>query len=362
MSDVSDAPVGDEAAAAALGTEPGVAADLSPAGWLRDAWPDRGRRRLATASLLAAVVLGLLGLASAAARWSPGAMGVAAGSAPRSLPWSLPYGKGMWIWQPEHTEGGDARAIIRRAKEVGLTHLYVRTGSSWDGFYAGPFLDQILPAAHAAGIRVYGWDFPRLITPGDDVNRAVAAVNYRTPSRHRIDGFAADVETRAEGTAVSPEAATAYGNGLRDALGESFPLVAVVPRPSAWTKAIFPYAEVVARFDAIAPMVYWLNREPGSDVAGAMADLRPYGKPVFPVGQAYDGGPEGGRPGVPPRDELLRFFSVAYDKGADGVSFWSWQAANEQAFDSIRDAPEFRTRVPGSGTLNRSRLSRGPGL
>ncbi len=362
MSDVTDGSVGDEVVAAALGPEPGAAADLTPAGWFRDAWPSRGRRRLAAATLVVAIGLGLTGLASAAARWSPGAMGVTAGSAPRSLPWSLPYGKGMWIWQPEHTEGGNAAAIIGKAREVGLTHLYVRTGSSWDGFYAGPFLDRILPAAHAAGIRVYGWDFPRLISPGDDVNRAVAAVKYRTPTGHRIDGFAADIETPAEGTALSPEAATAYGNGLRDVLGESFPLVAVVPRPSEWTKTFYPYAEVAGRFDAIAPMVYWLDREPGRDVAGAMADLRPLGKPIFPVGQAYDGGPEGGRPGVPPREELLRFFSVAYDKGADGVSFWSWQAANQQAFESIRDAPEFRVRVPGSGTLNRSRLSRATGL
>ena len=277
---------------------------------------------------------------------------------PKSLPWSLPYGKGMWIWQPNASEGGNARAIVARAKAIGLTHLYVRTGSTWDGFYAGPFLDRILPAAHAAGIRVYGWDFPRLMSPADDVARAAAAVSYRTPTRHRIDGFAADIETPSEGTAISREAATAYGNGLRDAFGESFPLVAVVPRPSAWLSATrYPYAQIVARFDAVAPMVYWLNREPGSDVARALADLRPYGKPVFPVGQAFDGGPEGGRPGVPPRGELLRFFQVAYDQGADGVSFWSWQGADQQAFDSIRDAPEFRVRVTGSGTLNRSRPS-----
>jgi hypothetical protein len=131
----------------------------------------------------------------------------------------------------------------------------------------------------------------------------------------------------------------------------------VVPRPSPYLTS-YPYAAVVQRFDAVAPMVYWLNREPGTDVAGALADLRPYGKPVFPVGQAYDGGPEGGRPGVPPRAELLRFFEVAYDQGAEGVSFWSWQGANQQAFDSIRDAPEFRVDMFDSGTLSRLGLSR----
>ncbi|HEV3362957.1 MAG TPA: hypothetical protein VG795_02250, partial [Acidimicrobiia bacterium] len=30
------------------------------------------------------------------------------------------------------------------------------------------------------------------------------------------------------------------------------------------------FAEVTAAFDAIAPMVYWQNRDPATDVAGAI--------------------------------------------------------------------------------------------
>ncbi len=290
------------------------------------------RHRAAIAGLLAALLLALAGLGVMLLRDD--------GDPPvRPLPRSLPYGKGMWIWQVSRTERGDADAIVDKAKETGLSHLYVRMGSSWDGFTAGPFLDEILPAAHAEGIRVYGWDFPRLISVPYDVARAQAAVAYRTPEGHRIDGFAADIETAAEGTRISAEGATAYGAGLRRAVGTSVPLVAVVPRPSPVRP--YPYAEVVERFDAIAPMVYWLNREPGSDVAGALRDLRGFEKPVFPIGQAYDGKAEGGRPGVPPREELLRFVEVAHDQGAQGVSFWSWQAADEEAWDAIADAPHF---------------------
>jgi len=321
-----------------------------PAGWFSAVWPARRQRLVATICLGASISLATFGLAAAAGRLSGVSTGVMAGSIPRVLARSLPYGKGMWIWQPEKTENNDAGAIVSRAVDLGLTHLYVRTGSSWDGFYAGDFLNRILPAAHAAGIRVYGWDFPRLISTTDDVARAAAAVDYRTPGGQRIDGFAADIETADEGTHVSVDAADAYGDGLRAAVGRAVPLVAVVPRPSTHTAEIsYPYAEVIAHFDAVAPMVYWLNREPGSDVAGALADLRGYGKPVFPVGQAYDGGSEGGRPGVPPPAELLRFFKVSYDKGAEGVSFWSWQEADQQAFDTIRDAPEFQSRFTGAG-------------
>jgi hypothetical protein len=316
---------------------------------------------VATICLGASVSLATFGLAAAAGRLAGAVDYAPVASYPKVLPRSLPYGKGMWIWQPELTEGNDAQAIVARATATGLTHLYVRTGSSWDGFYAGAFLDRILPAAHAAGLRVYGWDFPRLISPGDDVGRAQAAVAYRTPGGHHIDGFAADIETASEGTHLSAEAATAYGSALRQAVGPSAPLVAVVPRPSAWTTSVgYPYAQVVADFDAIAPMVYWFNREPGSDVAGAMTDLRGYGKPLFPVGQAFDGGPEGGRPGVPPPAELLRFFEVSSQQGAAGVSFWSWQGADQRAFDTIRDAPEFRIDGGGSAPVIQVRLPARP--
>ncbi len=196
---------------------------------------------------------------------------------------------------------------------------------------------------------MYGWDFPRLISIPYDVARAKAAVAYRTPEGQAIDGFAADIETTAEGTKISADSATTYGQALRGAMSTAVPLVAVVPRPSPVRP--YPYAAVVEHFDAIAPMVYWLNREPGSDVAGALRDLRGFRKPVFPVGQAYDGKAEGGRAGVPSRAELLRFVDVAAEEGAAGVSFWSWQAADQQAWDAIRDAPEFKGGIPPASPL-----------
>lgn len=250
----------------------------------------------------------------------------------------VPYGKGMWIYEPDKSDGGNANAIVTRAKAVGLSHIYVRTGSSWDGFYAAPFLDAILPAAHAAGIRVYGWDFPRLIDVQSDVNRALAAIDHIGPGGNRLDGFAADIETPSEGTAISADAATAYGDGLRAGVGAGYPLIACVPRPSPWTKSFYPYVEVVSQFDAIAPMVYWQNRDPATDVAGAIAVLAPLGKPILPVGQAYNGGPEGGPDRDPPKEQLVAFMNTAFSKGALGVSFWVWNHATTDQWSAIDQA------------------------
>jgi hypothetical protein len=268
---------------------------------------------------------------------------------------ALPVGKGMWIWMEERAEGGDATAIVNRAVANGMTHVYVRTGTLKGGFIGGAFLERLLPVAHASGIRVYGWDFPYLDRPGDDVNRAVAAINYTTADGHRIDGFSADIESSHEGTNNSHEFVTAYVTWLRQNVGPDYPLIATVPNPTpAKVAAGYPYAAVVGPFDAIAPMVYWMNREPGADVANAIAYLSQFGKPILPIGQAYDGGPEGGPPGVPNRDSLIRFMQVADTSGAAGVSFWSWQHATQEAWDAVRDAAEFRLEVggPNGGNLS----------
>lgn len=254
---------------------------------------------------------------------------------------ALPVGKGMWLYVPEQIEGGNVDALVARAKAVGLTHVYVRTGSSRMGFYAQDYLNRLLPAAHANGIRVFAWDFPYLDNWVDDVNRSVAAITYTTPDGHRVDGFSADIETRAQGVNVAPDTARAYGAGLRRAVGPNYPLIATVPRPSPQL-ITYPFNEVVESFDAIAPMIYWLNREAGADALATLTALQRFQKPLLPVGQAYDGAAEGGRPGVPSGAEIQRFMAVGEEVGATGVSFWSWQHADQQAWDAIRDAPQFR--------------------
>ena len=257
---------------------------------------------------------------------------------------ALPVGKGMWIWLADQAEGGNPEALVAKAKEVGLTHLYVRTASLSQGFYAGPYLDRLLPAAHAANIRVYAWDFPYLDNVDGDVARAVRAITYLTPDGHRVDGYAADIELQSMGVNITAQTGKHFGVALRRAVGPNYPLIACVPRPNAaLTK--YPFADLVAAFDAIAPMVYWLGQDPESHITGAMRDLAAYGKPILPVGQAYDGGAEGGPPGVPPREELIQFMQGGDKAGAAGVSWWSWQHADQEAWDAIKDAAEFRLPV-----------------
>ena len=269
--------------------------------------------------------------------------------APAPLPTvaRIPLGKGMWLHQL--SQAGSAAAVVKHAKSVGLTHVYLRVGSSKMGFYGQDELNRLLPAAHAAGLKVVGWDFPYLFDPVADAERSLAAINYVTPDGHRMDSFSADIETASEGVNLTAEGALAYGAKLRELVGPDYPLIATVPRPSP--KRWFPFAEATQHFDAIAPMVYWQNRDPANDVAQAIADLAPFSKPVLPIGQAYDGGPEGGPAGPPPKDALVRFMDTALAKGAVGVSFWVWHHATGDHWSAIDDAVawELRAGEPAGG-------------
>jgi hypothetical protein len=254
----------------------------------------------------------------------------------------LPLGKGMWLHHLD--QAGSPTAVVNKAKALNLTHLYLRVGSSKKGFYNQYGLNSLLPVAHAAGIKVVGWDFPYLFDPAADADRSAAEIAYTTPDGHRMDAFSADIETASEGVNLTPEGALAYGARLRQLVGPDYPLIATVPRPSP--KRAFPFAEATASFDAIAPMVYWQNRDPATDAAQAMADLAPFGKPVFLIGQAYDGGAEGGPAGPPPRDHLDRFMATALSHGAAGVSFWVWHTATAEHWAAIKDAGAW-TLSPG---------------
>ena len=84
---------------------------------------------------------------------------------PPGAPAALPQGKGMWLHYLRQAAGGDPAALVAKAKETGLTHVYLRLGSSKDGFYGQADLDRLLPVAHAAGLPSSGGTSPTCSTP-----------------------------------------------------------------------------------------------------------------------------------------------------------------------------------------------------
>lgn len=239
-------------------------------------------------------------------------------------------GKGMWVtdWP-----GGrlDAVALVAWARRNRLQALYVRTGSTQDGFYGGPLLSRLVPLAHAAHLYVIAWDFATLSNPKVDALRAKEAFALG------VDAFSPDIEEAPEGTYLTDRRVAYYLSLVRRFAGDR-PIVATVPRPTSLSLAGYPYEAEAPYVDAFAPMVYWSCTEPGNAVATAIAALRPL-RPVVPIGQDYNMGSEGGPYGLPSGLEIWRFVDVARRDGALGVSLYDLESGGATQLAALRIYP-----------------------
>jgi hypothetical protein len=247
----------------------------------------------------------------------------------------------MWIWLFDRTEAGDAGAIVKRAAQAGLSQLWVRVGSSKDGFYGVAELNALVERAHAAGIAVIGWGFPYLYDPMGDARWTKQALRWHSPSGDRLDGFSADIEKSTEGVALSARRVGVYLGAIRQAAGDRL-LVATVYRPTDLNRhGAYPYQTMARYVDAFAPMVYWGCTEPGAAASESLHRLNTL-RPVHLIGQAYDMGPEGGRQGAPSPREIRRFLGVGNHGGAVGASFWDWQEMTSAEWGAMGKFPWYQ--------------------
>src|SRR5205807_855559 len=133
------------------------------------------------------------------------------------------------------------------AVNAGVQQLWVRVGDTRLGFYAAPWLNALVPAAHARGIDVIGWGFPHLYDTNADVAWTTDALDWHTADGQRLDGFSADLELSTEGVVLTARRAAYYLQSVRRSADDR-PLVATVYRPTDRLWTTYPYA-------AIAPYV-----------------------------------------------------------------------------------------------------------
>jgi hypothetical protein len=252
----------------------------------------------------------------------------------------VPSGTGMWTYQWAETEGGSTRKIVKRAEAMGLTHLYVRTGTRKGGFDGGPVLRKLLPATKGTDLKVIAWDFPQLKNPVADAKRLARAANYIVPGAPRVAAVAPDIETGAEGTKISSGAVTTYMTTLRRLIPKRVAIIGVTPWPSEHRVGKYPFAHVAKYSDALAPMAYWINRDPATVTRQSMKRLSRFGKPVLPIGQAYD--PRIDVPGIgygpPSRAQVKAFFDTAAKLGAPSASLRVGQFASTGQWQALRTA------------------------
>lgn len=252
----------------------------------------------------------------------------------------LPTGTGMWIHEWNRTEGGNGQRVVRRAKLVGLSHLFVKTGSSHDGWVGGQVLSRLLPATRGTNIKVVAWDFPELRNPEADARRLARAAWWHAPGVPMVAAVAPDIETASEGTYVTRQSIERYYRTLRASLPARIAILATVPWPSANRINRYPYVRTVRHADAIVPMAYWYNNSPSLVTRTSMRILAEYGKPVLPVGQGYDGRLDAPylAPDPHPGKSVTAFVTAARMSGAQSLSLWSWQTTGSAQWRALRSA------------------------
>jgi hypothetical protein len=241
-------------------------------------------------------------------------------------------GNGMWIWQMEKTEGGDVDAIAARAAAAGVTTVFVKAGDGttpWDQF--SPLL---VGALRQHGIKACAWQFVYGNSPTAEANVAIAAI------RTGADCFVVDAETAYEGKYKS---AQTYMSTLRAAAGADYP-IGLTSFPYVDYHPGLPFSVFLGPGGAQAnlPQVYWKDIGGTVDAISAhtLAHNRIYQTAIAPLGQTYD---------APPAADLRRFRQLWSAYGAQGLSWWSWQATDAARWKVLDEAAPAPSAEPDPG-------------
>jgi peptidoglycan hydrolase-like protein with peptidoglycan-binding domain len=240
---------------------------------------------------------------------------------PAGPPGALPAafsGSGMWIWQLPKSEGGDPAAIAARAHATGISTVFIKSADGTTVW--SQFTPALVQALHADGLRACAWQY---VYGKDPTGEAAAAATAVTDG---ADCLVIDAETEYGGRYAQ---AQQYLFALRTQIGPDYPL-GLTSFPYVDYHSSVPYSVFLGPGGAQAnlPQVYWkaIGNTVDAVSAHTLAHNRIYGVPIAPLGQSYDN---------PPPADIERFAGIWKAYGSLGVSYWSWQATGQPAWDAI---------------------------
>lgn len=172
---------------------------------------------------------------------------------------------GTWVDMYDKGPWADPERAVRKMKRKGVTTLYLQTAN-----YAKPRketifrrgrVERLVVAAHARGIKVVAWYLPSFKKLRKDWRRTKAALNFRTSDGQRFDSFALDIESTQVGDiATRNRRLETLSERIRNKVGDSYPLGAIVPDVHTNYWPWFPYRMVNRHYDAFLPMGYFSFR------------------------------------------------------------------------------------------------------
>lgn len=219
---------------------------------------------------------------------------------------SVLSGKQLWVWQLKDLSGG-VLGVINDAKALGMCGLKVKCA---DGNEVWPQFRQMVQPCKDAGLTLSAWMYCYGKDIEGEAKAAIAALDAGAAS------LCLDVELDYVG---SPADIAKMGQLIRTAHPDVVITFApwCFPNSGPWAK--IPYAEFAKWTDAVEPQQYWSDYAPTCDVGLRESDaqLKPWGLPIYPIGQAY-----AGTSYTPIAGDYTLFEQTCHALGYKGVSFW----------------------------------------
>ncbi|HEY9775090.1 MAG TPA: hypothetical protein V6C81_15100 [Planktothrix sp.] len=251
-------------------------------------------------------------------------------------PEGLADGPGIWVNMWNYPQGStDLYCENLHAK--GVRNLFIQTSRSNTEAITHPEeLGQIIESAHRYKIRVIAWSFAELFNPIADADKLVAAARFTTPHGQRLDAVAANLEKD-----LSPAKVEPYSQHLREALGPTYPTVAVVYSPlnHAPQVAHIPWKLLDKYYTVLAPMNYWNSKYQKLDaytytIATIQAVREKVGRPDVEIHVIGDGmGTHG--------DSISQFMRACQQAGATSASIYPNYKVTDEQLDTIAKYSEF---------------------
>jgi hypothetical protein len=241
-------------------------------------------------------------------------------------------GKGEFIWQIPHCEGGDASKIAARAEAAKLTHVLIKIADAGNAFNIDKngrdLIPPVVAALHTRGIQAWGWHYIYGYDPAAEARVAVQRTNAL-----QLDGYVIDAEGEFQYSGRAA-VATAFCQQLRAGIG-SLPVALSSYRWPTYHTA-FPWTAFLNYCDYNFPQVYWEQSHNGPDqlqrTYNEFRNISPW-RPIIPTGPAYSNA--GWRPAA---SELTAFMQKALELNMTGVNFFSWDYSTQSSYLDLWNA------------------------
>ncbi|HJR45253.1 MAG TPA: hypothetical protein VJ927_06575 [Actinomycetota bacterium] len=264
----------------------------------------------------------------------------AALKAPGPVDLSAYEGLASWVDIFNHRPWDNPSGAVKKMAKRGAEAIFLQTSTygQGGGIYDEDAVDEFLYHAHKRGMKVIAWYVPSFDQQDVDFRRIKRAIRYTSPSGHRFDSFALDIEaTNVSDIGLRNKRLVKLSNRIRREAGAGYPLGAITPDPIAslyWPD--FPYKEVADRYDVFVPMGYFTFRADGYKevkdytAANIKKIRKETGTPDVPIhfigGIADDAEPA----------ELKGFVKAAREKQVMGASLYDYPITSRRSWYELR--------------------------